>query len=114
MSERHQSAVADALEVAASVAVGSICLLRACRRLVALQHRLGPVPQDILDPIRAVESELDDVPEEVDAPRWESEAFEQKLRERDEYLERVRPLLLGCFRELREYLASGSRSDIQS
>ncbi|MCC6785998.1 MAG: hypothetical protein IT457_24345 [Planctomycetes bacterium] len=114
MSERQQSAVADALEVAASVAGGGACLLRACRRIVALQHCLGPVPQDILDPIRAVESELDDVPEEVDAPRWQSEAFEQKLLKRDDYLERVRPLLLECFRELREYLASGFRSDIQS
>ncbi len=112
MSPRDQAAVAEAVGIATSVAEGRACLLRACRGIVRLRHRLGSVPQEILDPIVAVESELDDVPDEEDASQWESAAFQRKLRERDEYLVRVRPLLLRCFHELREYLESGTRTDI--
>lgn len=111
MNDRDPSAVDDAVDVAASVTGGQACLLRACRRIASLRHRLGAVPQDILDPIIAVESELDDVPDDADASRWEPGAFQRKLRERDEYLERVRPLLLRCFHELVEHLSSSPRGD---
>lgn len=111
MTKRDQSAVHEATEVAASVTVGAASLLWACRKIVELQHRLGDIPDVILDPIRAVESELDDVPEEKDARRWEANAFDRMMRARDEYLERVRPTLLECFRALHAFLVkNGSRS----
>lgn len=83
-------------------------LLRACRAIVGLQHQLGDLPEDIFGPIRAVESELDEVPDERDAARWEADAFDRKMRERDEYIETVRPTLLYCFRQIRSILESSS------
>jgi len=113
INEPISSAVATRMRAsltAASVVAGAACLLWGCRRIVALQHELGAVPQDILDPIRAVESELDDIPDEVDAPRWEAEAFKKKLRERDDYLTRVRPGLIECFQKLSAHLESGPQT----
>lgn len=109
MTNRDHFAVHEAAEVAASVILGEAALLWACRKVVGLQYRLGDVPADILDPIRAVESELDDIPDEIDAQRWESSAFDRMMRERDEYLERVRPMLIACFRALHAFLEPNSR-----
>lgn len=109
MSEFDQAAVDQALAIADDVANGQVCLLEACRRIVPLRHRLGAIPEELLDPIRVVESELDDVPNEAAASRWEPEALRQRLQERDEYLEQVRPLLLRSFSGLRSCLGSSSR-----
>ena len=111
MNECDPCAVHAAADVAASVLAGQTSLLRACRRIASLRHRLGAVPQDILDPILAVESELDDIPDDASALRWETRALQNKLREGDEYLERVRPLLVQCFYELLEHLRSSPQGE---
>ena len=88
------------------VARGDVCLLSACRTILSLRHRLGAVPLRILDPIGAVESELDDTPNESAAALWNPGALQAKLQEKEEYLERGHPILLRCFKELREHLAT--------
>lgn len=110
MIESEQYLTREVIQVATSVTEGGADLLWACRRIVGLQHLLTKVPESILDPIRAVESELDGFPDETDTLHWGSNALEQLRRERDEYLERVRPTLLECFQALQTFLSSRVRT----
>ncbi len=64
------------------------------------------MPRELLDPIIVVDSELDDVPNERAARLWNSEALQEKLRERDLYLQDVREELLESFSALAKHLRS--------
>lgn len=109
LNKRSASNRDEARELATLAISGKVNLLRACRRIVAIQSGLGPVPSAILDPIRGVESELDDLPDEDVAALWEPGAFDQKRRERDQYIERVRPVLFAALGGLRELLTTESQ-----
>ena len=97
MGDVESNRISEAESICRSAVAGSVCLLEACRGIVDRLAHLGFIDDALLDPIIAVESELGDVPGSAAYGLWEARALRRKLLERDEYLERVRPVLLDCF-----------------
>ena len=109
MNEDQLAARQELVDVVSSVPDAPADMLQACRKIVALRQRLGPIPIGLLDPIIAIESELEDVPGEASFVRWDPAALQRKMKKRDEYLARVQGILLASFRRLRQWLESGGR-----
>ena len=104
-------AVRQALEVTSADLEDPAELLAVCRRVVRLRHDLSELPSDLINPLIAIESDLDDVPDETVAKLWNREALQQAWRRRDEYLTGAGPLVAECLRGIREYL---SEADLRS
>ena len=96
------------LSVADDAINGRTCILEACRAIVPIRLQIRAIPDEILDPIIAVESELDDVPDSDAMPLWEPEALAKKLRERDAYLKVMHDRIIACFRALVSFIHAQS------
>lgn len=104
MNERAADPIRDVLDAIASAASGNSAMLRAVRTIFGLSRFLRSVPRDIINPILAVESETDHLPDESWAYRYDPRAFEEKIRERDAYFDRYREEVLRLLSYLRQYL----------
>lgn len=101
----ESSARKAALEIARNVRADPELLLEAVRRTLPLIHRIEDVPADVLDLLIGVESETDDIPDRDVGRLWEPAALAEQWKLRDEYLTRIGPEVIECFRKLAEHLS---------
>jgi hypothetical protein len=83
-----------------SILAGEIDTIEGCRRVIYAYRSLELAPTSGFLTVLAVESELDDVPSEGQRSLWEPRIFEAKQREKQAYLERVRPQLVTACESL--------------
>jgi hypothetical protein len=99
------SARKAALEIALRVSGEPESLLEALRQMNRLLHDIQDVPEDLRTLIWRAEALTDDIPNRRVGQLWEPNALAEQWKGRDEYLTRVGPELLACFRKLAEHLS---------
>jgi hypothetical protein len=108
--EYDQSEADSVVSMCKAAIAGQIDLLLVCRRIVASQFDIGDIPDSILDTFSCVASELDVVPDERAAKRWQADALKTRLAEKDAYLDVMKPILLRSLGELLRLLEEASVS----
>jgi hypothetical protein len=87
-----------AREIARTALSGEHELLLACRQLADLASKLPCLPQDALDTVVAVASEVDDLPIGPERQHWDEEALKATDAQADVYREQVRGTVMDALR----------------
>lgn len=91
---------AEVLMVARRMLDGDLDLIEGCRLLVHHLREVGIAREPDALTILGIESETDHLPIGDERARWHPAALAQKDRERDEYVDRVRPELMDACRSI--------------
>src|SRR5207253_1186873 len=99
MNAERDRAMREVIETARAMQSGSMDLVRGCRLLCDLRHRIGASENDLFLPIIGFESETDDYPLGTDRTRYSPTTLERLDREVQAYVERAKPgVLAACKR----------------
>ncbi|HEV3091791.1 MAG TPA: DUF2489 domain-containing protein [Candidatus Cybelea sp.] len=94
-----ESSKAQLVSVARAMLEGQLDLVAGVRRLMKLLLDMPDPEWDAFDVIRGVESETDDLPVGEERALWNSKALAEKDIVRQDYEEKVRPVVLeACTR----------------
>lgn len=89
---------------------GRLDLLELCRSLCRMRTDLSIDGIDAMNSVRAVESELDDIPSRREYALWNAAKLQIKIAEKNEYLRQVESTLFEDLREIKEYLQERLKS----
>lgn len=101
-------AVKRARQIAEKVLEGQFDPLLACRELVDLRDQLPMVGDEVMDVLRAVDSEVDGVPIGPEREHWSAGSLRVKDVEAAGYREQVRSVVSDALRTLLEATESDS------